>query len=83
MVILKKFWAPWCVPCKSLGIKLHKVLEEYPEVKLEEINIDEDVESAINYKVRSIPTLILIADGKEKRLIGNCNENEIKEFLNK
>lgn len=81
MTVLLKFSSSFCKPCAELNKKLHKILEEYPEVKLEEINIDEDVESAINYKVRSIPTLILIADGKEKRLIGNCDENEIRNFL--
>lgn len=77
-----KFKAPWCSPCKSLAKTLDSVLPEFSNIKVEEIDIDEDVEKSREYKIRSIPTIVMIKDGEEiDRLIGNQTAEQIKKFL--
>ncbi|MFA5048305.1 MAG: thioredoxin family protein [Patescibacteria group bacterium] len=79
---LIKFYATWCQPCKILSNTLSKLLPEFPDVTLEEINIDENVEQSCEYRVRSIPTVILIKDGQEVgRLIGNQSTDVLRKFL--
>lgn len=80
--ILIKFYASWCLPCKSLSNTVHKVILEFPNIQIKEVNIDEDVESSREYKIRSIPTLVLVKDGQEiDRVVGNQSEEFIRKFL--
>lgn len=59
---LLKFYAPWCNPCKNQAKVLETIDFPYPVV---EINIDENTETAIDYGVRTVPTLILVnAEGE-------------------
>lgn len=77
-----RFHANWCLPCKALEGTLKKVLPEFPNVVLKEIDIDEDVEQAREFKVRSIPTIILLKDNQEiGRLVGNQDSEKVRKFL--
>lgn len=78
-----KFYAEWCAPCKMLS----KVIEDAGDkVKAEivNINIDEDMMTAINFNVRGVPAMVMVdeSDKEVKRLNGYVNEEKLLEFLN-
>lgn len=70
-----KFSASWCQPCKALANILENDNWGLP---ITEIDIDKDMEKAIQYGVRSVPTLIMLEDGKEiKRKVGLPSMDEL------
>lgn len=78
---LLKFKAVWCGPCKMLSNIMEGVDFGVP---IREIDIDEDMDSAVKYGVRGVPTMILVEDGVEiKRTAGVMNESQIKAWLEK
>ena len=62
--VLLDFWASWCGPCRMLSPILEQIAEERPDVKVCKINIDEEPDLANQYQVFSIPTLVVMKDGK-------------------
>ena len=64
-VVLVDFWAAWCGPCKMLSPVLHEIAEEYAgTVKVGKVNVDEQAELAMRFRVSSIPMLVLFKNGK-------------------
>ncbi len=69
--VLVDFWAPWCGPCRVVHPILEEMSGERDDVRIVSLNIDDNQQTAANYDVLSIPTLILFKDGAEaKRIIG-------------
>lgn len=63
--VLLDFWASWCGPCKMVGPTIDQVAVEAVEIaKVGKINVDEEPELAQTFKVMSIPTLVVLKDGK-------------------
>ncbi len=62
--VLLDFWASWCGPCKMVSPVVDEIASENASIKVGKINIDEEMELAQNYKIMSIPTLMVIKDGK-------------------
>ena len=62
--VLLDFWAPWCGPCRMVGPILEEIAGERSDIKIGKINVDEHPELASQFRVMSIPTLIVIKDGK-------------------
>ena len=81
--VLLDFWAEWCGPCKMIGPILVELSEEYADkVKIVKLNVDENNNTAIQYAVRSIPTLILFKEGQvEAQHIGAAAKGQLKQFL--
>jgi thioredoxin 1 len=66
------FWAEWCQPCKMMNPIIDEIEKEYPQLIIERINVDEDIQRPKDLSVTSIPTYILLdEEGKEvKRVVG-------------
>ena len=79
---LYKFYAEWCAPCKMLS----KVIDEAKDkinVDIVEFDIDAEMMTAINYGVRSVPTMVLVDENDKeiKRMNGYVNEEKLLDFL--
>ena len=68
---LVDFWAPWCGPCRMISPILEDLAEDRDDVRVVKVNIDDNQQTAANYEVMSIPTLILFRGGQPvKKIVG-------------
>lgn len=80
--VLVDFWASWCGPCSMLSPVVDAVAEQAEGFKVVKVNVDEEPELARQYKIRSIPTLIVFASGAEKtRSTGVISKEEILQLV--
>ena len=80
--VLVDFWADWCGPCKMLAPVFQEIAEETQGVKFAKVNVDEAEEIARQFRIMSIPTLIVMKDGKPiKKSIGLISKQEMKELI--
>jgi thioredoxin 1 len=77
-----KFYADWCGPCKALT-RIIEIAGEKVTIPVENVNIDENIFLAQEFKVRPVPTMILVDDTENeiKRHVGLVNEEKLLEFL--
>lgn len=81
-VVLLDFWATWCGPCQMIAPILNEVAEECPDVTVGKIDVDEEQELAMSFGIESIPTLIVIKNGKAvDKAIGMRAKNQIIEMI--
>jgi thioredoxin 1 len=80
--VLVDFWAAWCGPCQMLLPVVEGLAEEVTDAKICKVNVDEQQELAEKYRVMTIPTLIVIKDGKEvSRSVGVKPKDEILKMI--
>ena len=81
-IVMVDFWAAWCGPCKMLSPIVDQIAEEHPEIKVCKVNIDEEPSLAIDYKVMSIPTLLVFKNGEKVNMsIGVQSKSDIEAML--
>lgn len=80
--VLLDFWAGWCGPCRMVSPVLEEIARERPDVKVGKINIDEQRELAEQFQIMSIPTLMVVRDGKVVRqAVGARPKDQILSML--
>ena len=80
--VLLDFWAPWCAPCRMLAPVVEEIANERADIKVGKINIDEQSELANKFGIMSIPTLVVMKNGKiVQQVSGVRPKNAILEML--
>lgn len=82
--VLVDFWAEWCGPCKMIGPILEDLEVECADrIKIVKVDVDTNNQTAMNYAIRSIPTLIIIQNGSVKaQHVGAASKAQIQDFIN-
>ena len=80
--VLIDFYATWCGPCKMVSPLVDEISEENPQIVVCKVDVDEEMELARQFGIMSIPTLVVMNDGKlVKKEVGYRPKNEILEML--
>ena len=82
--VLVDFWATWCAPCRMLGPVIDELAEEAQGYKVGKVNVDEEPELASRFGVMSIPTLVVMSQGRVvNQSVGYIGKNEVLALIGK
>ena len=80
--VLLDFWATWCGPCKMIAPIVEEIAEENEEIVVGKVNVDEEMELAVQFGITSIPTLVVIKNGAvAATLVGYRPKADILKLL--
>ena len=74
--VLLDFWASWCAPCRMVVPIIEEIASERPDIKVGKINVDEQPELASEFGIMSIPTLVVMKNGKIVQLVSGARPKE-------
>lgn len=83
--VLVDFWADWCGPCKMIAPVIEEIAGEYQgKVQVAKVNVDQNRAIPAEFKISSIPTLVMFKGGSEvERFVGFRTKKELKSILDK
>jgi thioredoxin 1 len=80
--VIVDFWAPWCGPCRVVGPVLEEIAGERDDLKIVKLNVDENQQTAADFQVLSIPTMIIFQAGQPvKKVIGAYPKRKLEAEL--
>lgn len=80
--VLLDFWASWCGPCQMVGPIVEEIAEQNDSIKVGKVNVDEQMQLAVEFKVSSIPTLVVIKNGiVSAQAVGYRSKEQILSML--
>lgn len=80
--VLLDFWASWCGPCQMVSPVIEQIGEENDSIRVGKVNVDEQGELTMQFRVVSIPTLVVMKGGGEvNRIVGAASKSEILAML--
>jgi thioredoxin 1 len=80
--VLVDFWAPWCGPCRIIAPSLEELNDEIENFRVVKLNVDENQQTAAQYDVMSIPTLIVFKNGQPaKKIIGAMPKKRLEQEI--
>ena len=80
--VLLDFWASWCGPCRMVGPIVEEIARERTDVAVGKVNVDEEMELAMQFGVSSIPTLVVLKNGQTvARAVDYRPKAEIEKLL--
>lgn len=84
-LVLVDFWAEWCGPCRALAPKLEEISQEMSDkLTVAKVDVDSNQNSAAQYGIRSIPSLILFKNGQPvDQVMGNLPKEQLVQFIQK
>ncbi|GAX04831.1 thiol-disulfide isomerase/thioredoxin [Secundilactobacillus pentosiphilus] len=84
-LVLIDFWADWCAPCKMMDPILEQLEATYGDrIKFGKLNVEHNQDLAMNYKVMSIPSLVLFRDGKAvEKVTGLYPKEKLAKYLDR
>ena len=82
-VVIVKFTADWCGPCRRVAPHIHSLMETYNKINYVVVDVDEGSNIASFLKIRSIPTIISYINGDIHEILPSSDENEITKFFAK
>ena len=74
--VVVDFWAPWCAPCRMVAPIIEEIASERPDIKVGKINVDEQHELASEFGIMSIPTLVVMKNGKIVQQVSGARPKE-------
>lgn len=82
--VLLDFWATWCGPCKMIAPLVEQIAEEHSDILVGKIDVDTQMELAVQFRIVSIPTLVVMKQGQVTATsVGYCSKADILKLLEK
>jgi len=81
--VLVDFWAEWCGPCRMVAPAVEEIAKEYQgKLKVCKLNVDEGSQTASNYKIMSIPTLVIFKNGEiADTVVGALSKKKLEDWI--